>query len=41
MIQYRFGYIPMDQALDLEQFTVGKIWMIFDLCQRMARALTS
>lgn len=37
LMQYRLGYIPMSAPLTLEQFTVGKIWMLADLCRRILR----
>ncbi len=39
MIQYRFGYIPKNAPLTLEQFTVGKLWMLADLWQRLVSRL--
>lgn len=34
LVQYRLGYIPMNAPLTLEQFTVGKVAMLFDLVRR-------
>lgn len=38
LIQYRLGYIPMSAPINLEQFTVGKFWMLVDLWQRISKS---
>ncbi len=36
LAQYRLGYVPMNAPLTLEQFTVGKLYMLADLGRRLA-----